>query len=98
MKNIFYGLFFFCASASAQPWPSPQMDIQSVSFRSDTFSILDYNATSDAVNLNTKAINSAIQACHEHGGGYSCKLLVNAHRAFGHRRGAPPGQLHWAKA
>lgn len=69
MKNILYALLFVYASAAAQSWPSSHPAVQSVTFKSDTFSITAYGAKSDGTTLNTKAINSAITACHERGGG-----------------------------
>lgn len=38
-------------------------------FRKDTLNILNYGAKADGVTLNTKAINSAIAACSQKGGG-----------------------------
>src|SRR5690348_420147 len=69
MKNILYCLLFIYSAASAQSWPVSEPKVQSVSFKSGTFSMLDYQANADAMTLTTTAINSAIQSCHEHGGG-----------------------------
>ena len=38
-------------------------------FKKDTFNILNYGAIPDGVTLNTKSINSAIDACSAKGGG-----------------------------
>jgi DNA sulfur modification protein DndE len=69
MKTIVFGLLFSYGAVTAQTWPASHPKIESVSFKSDTFSIVAYGAKSDGVTLNTSAINSAITTCHEHGGG-----------------------------
>jgi polygalacturonase len=69
MKNILYGFVLVSASVSGQSWPSALPQVQSVSFKADTFSILDYRAVPDGMTLNTEAMNAAIEACHGHGGG-----------------------------
>ncbi len=38
-------------------------------FRKDTFNIIHYGAVSDGITLNSKAINTAIDACNKAGGG-----------------------------
>lgn len=43
--------------------------VKQVSFKSDTFNILQFGAVPDGITLNTKAINDAISACHLKGGG-----------------------------
>jgi len=43
--------------------------IMEVSFKKDTFNIVKYGAKPDGITLNSKAITSAIDACHQSGGG-----------------------------
>lgn len=43
--------------------------VMEVAFRKDTFNILNYDAKADAITLNTRAIQAAIDACSTKGGG-----------------------------
>ena len=43
--------------------------VQFPQFKKDTFSILNFGARADGITLNTKSINSAINACSKKGGG-----------------------------
>lgn len=52
-------------AASAQSLP----EIKAPVFRPDTFDIKKYGAQPDGISLNTTAINAAITACHQAGGG-----------------------------
>lgn len=67
------GLWVMGCTALAQT-PSPYSwtnlpTIQQPSFRADTLTITAYGAKPDGVTLNTQAINSAIRACSQKGGG-----------------------------
>lgn len=70
--------------------------IRNVSFKKDTFNILSYKARPDGITLNTRAINDAITACSQGGGGtvlvpkgfwltgpIALKSNVNLHIAMG---------------
>lgn len=43
--------------------------IMEVSFKKDTFNVVMFGAKGDGITLNSKAINDAIEACHQNGGG-----------------------------
>jgi len=55
-------------SAPAYSW-SNLPKIAQPTFRKDTINVLTFGAKPDGVTLNTKAINAAIQACSQKGGG-----------------------------
>ncbi|MET0392283.1 MAG: glycoside hydrolase family 28 protein [Chitinophagaceae bacterium] len=67
MKQLIAALsLFISVTLPAQPkLPS----VQPVQFRKDTFSIARHGAVPDGNTLNTKAINTAIDACNKKGGG-----------------------------
>ncbi|GAB3689071.1 glycoside hydrolase family 28 protein [Spirosoma flavus] len=58
----------FAASAQTYSWTNLPK-ITQPTFRKDTVSILAHGAKPDGVTLNTKAINAAIAACSQKGGG-----------------------------
>lgn len=58
---------FFVTFLNAQKHGLP--DVQMPSFKADTFNIKNYGAKADGIFLNTEAINNAINACHQNGGG-----------------------------
>ena len=43
--------------------------VKQTSFKKDSFNILSYGAVADGITLNTKSIQSAIEACNKKGGG-----------------------------
>jgi hypothetical protein len=63
----------FVLIASAGMWSGIQAQklpvIASTSFKKDSTSIVKFGAKADGVTLNTKSINTAIEACHKKGGG-----------------------------
>lgn len=65
MRRCLFLLLLLSYTTVAQQLPV----IQSVSFPTDTFSILKYGAVPNSLALNTDAINNAIAACHKQGGG-----------------------------
>lgn len=65
-------LFFITAilmfnGVSAQK--TVRMPVAKAIFKKDTFNIKNYGAIADGITLNTKAINDAINACNQKGGG-----------------------------
>jgi polygalacturonase len=67
-KAVFFCVsmgIIFCACAQTNRLPSAKLP----SFKKDTFNIIQYGAVADGITLNTKAINDAINACHQKGGG-----------------------------
>ncbi|MBS1495783.1 MAG: glycoside hydrolase family 28 protein [Bacteroidetes bacterium] len=70
MKKLFLILFYIFIATTpliAQNVSLPQ--VEATSFRADTLSIVNFNAKSDAITLNTNAINLAIDKCSKNGGG-----------------------------
>jgi DNA sulfur modification protein DndE len=65
MKKIFLLFFCFPLAVFSQQLPV----VEQVSFKKDTFSISSYQAKADGITLNTSAIQQAIEACHQKGGG-----------------------------
>lgn len=68
MKSLFFSALVFIQLVSislAQTYPVVRL----TDFKKDTFNILKYTAKPDGITLNTKAINSAIDACSKSGGG-----------------------------
>lgn len=65
MQKYLIALLLMAGSACAQQLPV----IHSVSFKKDTFNIVDFGAKADGVQLNTSAIGEAITACNKKGGG-----------------------------
>ena len=49
--------------------PFEMPDIIIPQFKTDTFNVVDFGAIADGVTVNTTAINSAIKACSDNGGG-----------------------------
>ena len=71
MRSIWTTIALFAAlTASAQDysWTSLPV-IHRPEFRKDTFSVVKYGAVADGITLNTRAINTAIEACSKKGGG-----------------------------
>lgn len=77
-KRIFNGLcvplsttlfVLFCFTAIAQIKEPPQPTIKTTSFRTDTVSVADFGAIGDGQFLNSEAINTAITATNQRGGG-----------------------------
>ena len=69
MKNYLF-LFFSCTAfyfANAQQSKLP--GVKTVSFKKDSFNIINFGAVADGISINTKSINDAIIACHKNGGG-----------------------------
>ncbi|GAB3008631.1 glycoside hydrolase family 28 protein [Niabella terrae] len=69
-KNVFFGLLFLLTAfvTSAQTsWKLPE--IAATSFKNDRYEITRYGAVPDGHQLNTKAIQQAIDACTAAGGG-----------------------------
>jgi polygalacturonase len=68
MKDTLLTLFIltiFYQLSYAQVRPT----VKATSFKKDSFNIIRYGATADGIFLNTKAINTAIEACNKNGGG-----------------------------
>ena len=63
------------AESAWQNVPIIQQTILPTTFPDQSFSILDFNAKGDGTSKNTEAIQQAIDACHEAGGG---KVIVPA--------------------
>ncbi|GAB2530768.1 glycoside hydrolase family 28 protein [Spirosoma aerophilum] len=71
LSLVFTTLVPFATQAQSTPtysWTNLPK-IAQPAFRKDTLSILSYGAKPDGVTLNTKAINTAIAACSQKGGG-----------------------------
>jgi polygalacturonase len=64
--NIAFCSLLMC-SVNAQVSKLPI--VKTVSFKKDTFNIVQYGAVADGSKLNTKSINDAIAACNKKGGG-----------------------------
>jgi len=78
LKRIFNGLcaplnttvcVLFSLTAIAQIKEPPQPTIKTTSFRADTVSVADFGAKGDGQFLNSEAINKAITAINQRGGG-----------------------------
>ncbi len=69
MRSSLFILLFLISQlcVSAQQWNLPR--VKQPVFRKDTVSILRFNAKSDGISLNTKAINDAVDALNKKGGG-----------------------------
>lgn len=63
------GLIFLFLNGTGYGQQLQLPEVQQVSFRNDTFNIIQFGAVPDGITLNTKAINDAISACHQKGGG-----------------------------
>lgn len=63
--SLFAALFLYHVNLLAQGLPV----VPSPQFKNDSFNITKYGAKADGVTLNTAAINSAIEACNNKGGG-----------------------------
>ena len=64
---IFFGLSLATAKAQNEMWPVPEVALPT--FKADTFDVRNFGASDAPGVVNTEAIQSAITACHENGGG-----------------------------
>ena len=63
---IIVGCTAFCfANAQQNKLPA----VRTVSFKKDSFNIINFGAVADGISINTKSINDAITACNKKGGG-----------------------------
>jgi polygalacturonase len=72
MRIAFRMLTFFLiifAVLETTSFGQPSFQIRSPYFKKDTFNIVSFGAVADGITLNTKSINTAINACNQKGGG-----------------------------